>query len=46
MKSLTPMEQTWNDATGLLVDSLNGGYHFYALQWYKNDILMTGETKP
>lgn len=40
------MEQHWNDAIGLLVDSLNGGYHFYAFQWYKNDILMPGETKP
>jgi hypothetical protein len=40
------MEQHWNDAIGLLVDSLNGGYHFYAFQWYKNDVLMPGETKP
>jgi len=29
-----------------LVDSLNGGYHFYAFQWYKNDVLMPGETRP
>ncbi len=40
------MEQHWNDAIGLLVDSLNGGYHFVAFQWYKNDVLMPGETKP
>ena len=40
------LEQHWNDAIGLLVDSLNGGYHFYAFQWYKNDVLMPGETKP
>ena len=40
------MEQHWNDAIGLLVDSLNGGYHFYAFQWYKNDVLMPGETRP
>ena len=40
------MEQHWNDAIGLLVDSLNGGYHFYAFQWYKNDVRMPGETKP
>ena len=32
------MEQHWNDAIGLLVDSLNGGYHFYAFQWYKNEV--------
>ena len=40
------LEQHWNDAIGLLVDSLNGGYHFYAFQWYKDDVLMPGETKP
>ena len=40
------LEQHWNDVIGILTDSLNDGYHFYAFQWYKNDELMPGETKP
>lgn len=40
------LEQHWNDAIGVLVDSLNGGYHFTNFQWYKNNEIMYGETRP
>ncbi len=40
------MEQHWDDAIGLLQDSLNGGYHFTAFQWYKDGEILFGETKP
>ena len=40
------MEQHWNDVIGVLVDSLNGGYHFTDFQWYKDDVRIPGETHP
>lgn len=40
------LEQHWDDAIGLLTDSLNGGYRFVGFQWYKDNVLLPGETKP
>jgi len=40
------IEQRWNDI--LTVNNnpeTNGGYTFYAFQWYKNDILISGATQ-
>lgn len=39
-------EQHWNDLIGILVPELNGGYSFRSYQWYRNDTLLIGETKP
>ena len=38
------IEQHWNDAIGILVPELNGGYRFDAYQWYQNNKLLVGET--
>lgn len=38
------IEQHWNDAVGILVPELNGGYSFSAYQWYQNDQILVGET--
>lgn len=38
------IEQHWNDAIGILVPELNGGYTFSAYQWYQNNELLVGET--
>ena len=40
------MEQHWLDAIGILSYDYNDGYDFTAFQWYRNDTLMPGETKP
>ena len=38
--------QHWNDAIFIMDSTLNGGYSFSAYQWYRNDSLLHGETKP
>lgn len=38
------IEQHWNDAIGILVPELNGGYSFDAYQWYQNNEMLVGET--
>ncbi len=38
------IEQHWNDAIGILVPELNGGYTFSAYQWYQNGEVLVGET--
>ena len=40
------LEQHWNDAIGILVSGLNGGYTFSAYQWYRNGEPLIGETRP
>ena len=40
------LEQHWMDAIGILNAEYNDGYTFSAYQWYKNDSLLVGETKP
>ena len=37
--------QKWNDFIGVLTKKKNGGYDFTAYQWYKNGVLMEGETE-
>ena len=37
--------QKWNDVLALLNSSYNGGYEFSSYQWYKNEIMIPGETK-
>ena len=38
--------QHWNDAILIVDSALNGGYIFSAYQWYRNDSILHGETKP
>lgn len=38
--------QHWNDAIFILDSTLNGGYAFTAYQWYRNDSILHGETRP
>ena len=38
--------QHWNDAIFIMDSTLNGGYSFASYQWYRNDTLLHGETKP
>ncbi|MCQ2341865.1 MAG: IgGFc-binding protein [Paludibacteraceae bacterium] len=38
--------QHWNDVINILVPSLNGGYDFSGYQWYRDNELLMGETKP
>lgn len=38
-------EQRFGDAIGILSAKYNGGYQFSAYQWYRNNIIMPGETK-
>lgn len=41
---ITP--QHWNDAIFIMDSTLNGGYSFSAYQWYRNDSILHGETRP
>jgi hypothetical protein len=36
--------QRWNDILGVVNAQNNGGYSFTAFQWYKNGVVMAGET--
>jgi hypothetical protein len=36
--------QRWNDIIGIMNETYNGGYRFTAFQWYKNGLVMAGET--
>ncbi len=38
--------QHWNDAIFIMDSTLNGGYTFSAFQWYRNDSILYGETRP
>ena len=38
------IEQKWNDVLTLLSPKYNGGYTFTAMQWYKDDMPLPGET--
>jgi len=38
--------QHWNDAIFIMDSTLNGGYSFASYQWYRNDSILYGETKP
>lgn len=38
--------QHWNDAIFIMDSTLNGGYSFEAYQWYRNDSILYGETRP
>ncbi|MCQ2346486.1 MAG: IgGFc-binding protein [Paludibacteraceae bacterium] len=40
------IEQHWNDQIAILIPSLNGGYEFSNYQWYCEDTMLVGETKP
>ena len=38
------LTQRWNDVLGVKNFNYNSGYTFTDFQWYKNDVLMTGQT--
>ena len=38
--------QHWNDAIFIMDSTMNGGYSFQAYQWYRNDSILYGETRP
>ena len=38
--------QHWNDAIFIMDSTQNGGYSFMAYQWYRNDTILYGETRP
>jgi hypothetical protein len=40
----TILEQRYNDMIAILTHDYNGGYDFAAFQWYKDGILLPGET--
>lgn len=42
----TVVAQKWNDVLVVKNSDYNGGYDFSAFQWYRNDVLLPGETKP
>ena len=39
------MTQKWNDVISLFNEDYNGGYYYTSYQWYKNGLLLEGETK-
>lgn len=42
----TVVVQKWNDVLAVKNIEHNGGYDFSAFQWYRNGVIMSGETKP
>ncbi|MBR6017813.1 MAG: IgGFc-binding protein [Paludibacteraceae bacterium] len=38
--------QHWNDAIFIMDSTQNGGYSFAGYQWYRNDTILPGETRP
>ena len=40
----TVLMQNWNDVVAVLTHDYNGGYNFVDFQWYKNGIVLVGET--
>ena len=38
------LEQHWNDMVAVLSSRYNGGYDFASFQWYRDGVLMIGET--
>lgn len=42
----TIMKQKWNDVVALKNENHNGGYLFTSYQWYRNGVLMPGQTRP
>ena len=41
----TLIAQKWNNVLALYNRDYNGGYTYTAYQWYKNGVMLTGETK-
>ena len=40
----TVLKQEWNDVITVLAHDYNGGYNFVEFQWFKNGMLLVGET--
>ena len=40
----TVLKQLWNDVVAVLTHDYNGGYNFVDFKWYKNGLLLSGET--
>jgi hypothetical protein len=40
----TVLKQHWNDVVAVLTHDYNGGYNFVDFKWYKNGLLLSGET--
>ena len=40
----TVLMQKWNDVVAVLTHDYNGGYNFVDFQWYKNGVVLSGET--
>ena len=41
----TVLMQKWNDVVAVLTHDYNGGYNFVDFQWYKNGVVLSGETR-
>lgn len=41
----TVIEQKWNDVIAVVNSRYNGGYEFESYEWYKNDVLIDGESR-
>ena len=40
----TVLKQHWNDVVAVLTHDYNGGYNFVDFKWYKNGVVLSGET--
>ena len=41
----TVLMQKWNDVVAVLTHDYNGGYNFVDFKWYKNGVVLSGETR-